>query len=196
MHEKQTKILNEALKIIPFDGWGKKSLEEATVAAGLEKAYAQIAFPNGAGDLIEFFLRDIDTKMLAKLEGVKLEDMKIRERIFTIVKARFDVSEPYKLSIRQTLVYFAKPQNSIRHLPALWKTADLIWRTAGDDSTDFNHYTKRMMLSGVYSSTLLYWLNDKSEGHANTWDLLSRRIENVMQINKAKAKISGIFKRA
>ena len=39
-----------------------------------------------------------------------------------------------------------------------------MWRIAGDTSTDFNHYTKRMTLGAVYGSTLLVWLDDQSEG--------------------------------
>ena len=54
---------------------------------------------------------------------------------------------------------------------------------------DFNFYTKRALLSGVYSATVLYWLNDNSEDFEKTWQFLDRRIDDVMQIEKFKAQM-------
>src|SRR3546814_12431444 len=53
---------------------------------------------------------------------------------------------------------------------------------AGDRATDYNLYTKRALLAGGYSSTLLYWLNDRSEGFAATWAFLDRRIGEVLKV--------------
>jgi ubiquinone biosynthesis protein COQ9 len=70
----------------------------------------------------------------------------------------------------------------------IWGTADHIWNALGDTSRDYNWYTKRATLSAVYSSTALYWLGDDSPDHMATWAFLDRRIEDVMQIEKLKAK--------
>ena len=69
----------------------------------------------------------------------------------------------------------------------MWGTADAIWTALGDSSRDVNWYTKRLTLSAVYSATVLYWLGDQSDGHADTWAFLDRRIEDVMRFEKAKA---------
>ena len=63
-----------------------------------------------------------------------------------------------------------------------------MWRAAGDTATDFNHYSKRMTLSAIYGSTLLVFVNDDSEGHADSRAFLARRVEDVMRFEKTKAK--------
>ena len=89
-------------------------------------------------------------------------------------------------AVRRALAIMAMPQNLRRSAKLNWESADAMWRLAGDTATDFNHYTKRMTLSAVYSSTLLTFINDESEGLADTKAFLARRIENVMQFEKAK----------
>ena len=37
-----------------------------------------------------------------------------------------------------------------------------MWYISGDNSTDFNFYTKRMILSVVYSSVILHFINNDS----------------------------------
>jgi ubiquinone biosynthesis protein COQ9 len=71
----------------------------------------------------------------------------------------------------------------------LWETADAIWTALGDASDDLNWYSKRAILSGVYSSTVLYWLGDQSAGHAATWAFLDRRIEEVMRFETLKRRV-------
>jgi ubiquinone biosynthesis protein COQ9 len=195
MQEKQHAILTEALKLVPFEGWTRQTLLDATKNVGLDPNYAEIAFPNGVRELVDFFLRDLDSKMLEKLEKSDLRTLKIREKIALAIKTRIELIADNKLAIRKTLAFYAQPQNVIYSAPALWKTVDTIWYAAGDNSSDFNYYTKRATLAGVYTSTLLYWLKDKSSGHYETWQFLSRRIENVMSFNKIKEKIYGMARK-
>jgi ubiquinone biosynthesis protein COQ9 len=192
MQEKREQILQAALKLVPFDGWNAETLANAAINAGFDPNYAKIAFPNGVGELVDFFLRYLDRQMLAN-PPENLNKMRIRDRIELAVKTRLQVAEPHKLAVRKTVSYYAT--HPIDAAQSLWKTVDEIWYAAGDTSADFNHYTKRITLAGVYSTTLLYWLNDRSENHADTWQFLSRRIDNVMQFNKVKAKTGDIFKR-
>src|SRR3546814_13796251 len=67
-----------------------------------------------------------------------------------------------------------------------------MWRAAGDKATDYNHYTKRAMLGGIYAATITVFLDDESEGWAETRAFLARRIEGIMRFEKAKA---GFLKR-
>lgn len=193
MQEKREQILKEALKIVPFEGWTNKALVEATTSANLDKQYAKIAFPSGVAELVEFYLRDLDDKMLEELKVHKLDNLKIREKIALAIKIRLEIAEHEKSAIRKTVSYFAIPCNHFHSMKSIWKTVDAIWYSVGDKSADFNYYTKRSLLAGVYSSTLLYWLNDKSDNHENTWKFLNRRIENVMMINKAKSSFGNFF---
>jgi ubiquinone biosynthesis protein COQ9 len=59
-----------------------------------------------------------------------------------------------------------------------------MWRAAGDASTDFNFYTKRMLLAGVLKATILFWLDDATPGCAASWEFLDRRIGEVLKIGK------------
>jgi ubiquinone biosynthesis protein COQ9 len=89
------------------------------------------------------------------------------------------------------LAILAMPQNLPLALRTNWRLADLMWRLAGDTATDFNHYTKRLTLSAVYTSTLLAWLDDDSEGFAETAAFLDRRLGDVMRFEKWKADWRG-----
>ena len=191
MQEKQYKILDLALKHVPFDGWNDNILKLAAKEAGFGEKYAKVAFKRGATEAIELFLERINTETFAKIKESKLESMKIREKIFYILDTRLRIMEGYKPVIRKTTQFLVMPQNLLLAGKLLWDMADKIWYAAGDKATDFNHYTKRTTLMAVYSSTLLFWLNDESDDHKETSAFLKRRIENVMQFEKVKGKIKN-----
>jgi ubiquinone biosynthesis protein COQ9 len=86
------------------------------------------------------------------------------------------------------MAILAQPQNLSLAARLSWRAVDRIWRVAGDTAADFNHYTKRATLLGVYSSTVLTWLDDDSPEYAETRAFLDRRIEDVMRIEKLKAE--------
>lgn len=193
MKTKQNHILTEALKLVPFDGWTDAMLEQATLKAGYEAGYARIAFPDGVGEVVNYYLRDLDAKMLEKLAKKDTGKLKIREKIALAVKTRLELAEPHKGVIRKTLAFYALPHHLPQSMPAVWETVDAIWHFAGDKSADFNYYTKRLLLTGVYTSTLLYWLNDTSPSHKNSWDFLNQRIDNALQIGKLKGEMTDFF---
>ena len=92
---------------------------------------------------------------------------------------------------RRALNLLAQPQHAALSAKLLWQAADAMWRAAGDTATDYNHYTKRLILSGIYSATLLHWTQDDSEDFAATRRFIDRRIDGVMRFEKAKAKWTG-----
>ncbi|HWA50980.1 MAG TPA: COQ9 family protein, partial [Dongiaceae bacterium] len=98
-------------------------------------------------------------------------------------------------AIKSACSFLAMPQNAALALKLLYRTVDAMWYAAGDTATDFNFYTKRALLAGVYSSTVLYWLNDRSADCADTWAFLDRRIEEVMQVPKILGRISSLTDR-
>ena len=187
-------ILSQALKLAPFEGWTQQTLSKAALAAGYKKTDAIRVFPGGAIQAVETLFEHYNQAMVQALLGYHLDTMKIRERIATAVRLKLEIMEPDREAVRRALALIALPfycQSSLRNL---YKTVDDIWYSAGDTSTDFNFYTKRLMLAGVYSTTLTFWLDDTSASHEATWAFLDRRIEDVMQIEKAKRYIkSGDF---
>lgn len=183
-------VLAEAiLNHVPFDGWSESALSHAAADLGIPAERARLVFPEGAIDMVDAYTALADARMATRLAALDLPAMKIRERIRTAVQVRLEEALPHREAVRRALSVLALPQNAARAAKTLWRTADAMWRAAGDTATDFNYYTKRMTLGGVYSATLLVWLDDTSEGLADTWGFLDRRIENIMQFEKAKARV-------
>ena len=170
-----------------FDGWGDAARDAAADAAGLDRDVAKVAFPGGAVDMIAAWFEAIDRAMLEKLPAETLATMKIRTKITALVEARLDAIGPNREALRRALAILAMPQNLVRAAKLGWHAADLMWRAAGDTATDYNHYTKRTILAGVYAATVTVFLDDESEGHADTRAFLGRRIEGIMQFEKTKA---------
>jgi len=183
-------ILDAALTHVAFDGWSEATLEAAISDTGADPAAARAAFPRGAVDLALAFHRRGDADMVARLAGEALSEMRIRDRIAHAIRVRLDLAEDDKEAVRRGATLFALPIHAADGARAVWETCDAIWTALGDPSTDINWYSKRATLSGVYSSTVLYWLGDQSPGHAATWEFLDRRIENVMQFEKLKKSMN------
>lgn len=187
-NEKQA-ILAAALRHVPFDGWSRATLDVAVRDAGYEATMAARAFPNGLRDLIAFFVADADRRLAWELTKQDLAKLPIRERIRTAVKLRIEQNAPHREAIRKAVALQLMPGFGADGLRGLYHTVDLMWRAAGDTATDFSFYTKRMLLAGVYASTLAYWLDDGSEGFADTWTFLDRRIADVMRIGKLQGEV-------
>jgi ubiquinone biosynthesis protein COQ9 len=175
-------LLLATLPHVMFDGWRWAAVRAGAADAGLSEAEAINAFPNGAEEALEYFSRWADRRMLEELEKRDLEAMRVRDRVALAVRTRLDVLLPYKEAVRRGLSAFVLPHNSPLGLKCLYRTVDAIWYACGDTSTDSNFYTKRLLLAGVMSSTLVYWLDDNSENHKDTWDFLDRRIDDVMRV--------------
>lgn len=174
-----------------FDGWTNEARDNAAGAMDVDPALAQLAFADGPMDMIAAWISDIDAVMIADWPEERVNALKIRQRITQLIKYRFEQVIPTREALRRAVAIMALPGNAPRASRLSWRTADLIWRLAGDNATDYNHYTKRIIVSGVYAATLMVFLDDESDDFSETWAFLDRRIENVMQFEKAKAKITG-----
>jgi ubiquinone biosynthesis protein COQ9 len=146
-------------------------------------------FPGGPIDVLAYLSERADLRTVEALENAGATGLKMRERIKLAVRLRIENTVGGKESVRRGLALLALPFNGPLALKLLYRTVDAIWYAAGDTSTDFNFYTKRATLAGVFSSTLLFWLNDRSEDNTATWAFLDRRIDDVMRIEKWKADV-------
>jgi ubiquinone biosynthesis protein COQ9 len=174
-----------------FDGWGEGALAMAAAELGVPADRARLAFPGGGAQMIDAWFDAVDVAMLAAFPPERIAALKIRERIRQLVLFRIDTIAPQRESLRRALTILAMPQHALHGARLAWRTADRIWRLAGDAATDFNHYSKRAILVGVYASTLLVFLDDESDGLAATRAFLDRRIGDVMRFEKAKASWRG-----
>jgi len=174
-----------------FDGWTKAAVDSAAGQLGLDPVQARLAMPKTQAGMIDIYIQEVDRGLETWFTPKRLEKLKIREKIRQLVWHRLEIMGPAREAVRRGLAILAMPQNVPLALRISWRTADLMWRIAGDTSTDFNHYTKRMTLGAVYASTLLFWLDDQSEGWRDTAAFLDRRIDDVMRFEKFKAEWRG-----
>jgi ubiquinone biosynthesis protein COQ9 len=175
-------LLFSVLPDVPFDGWTRAAVAAAARQAGLDAATVAGLFPDGGRDVVAHFSRWADRRMLETLAGRDLPAMKVRERVTTAVRARLDVLAPHREAVRRALAVLALPPNMALGLRLLYDTVDAIWYAGGDTATDFNFYTKRGLLAGVYAATTLFWLDDRSADMEETQAFLDRRIANVMAL--------------
>lgn len=183
------KILAEALAHVAFDGWHDKTLKAAAEKVGASDAELKAAFPRGVADALLFFSSEADRQATETIEAADLKSMRVRERVTFAVRQRIEAVMKHKEAARRGAAVFALPQHTIDGATAIYRTVDALWRAVGDTSADFNFYTKRALLSGVFTTTMLYWFADNSEDADDTWKFLDRRIADVMQIEKVKSQV-------
>jgi len=188
--EARERLIEAALPHVVFDGWSTTTLDAAIAESGVDAGLARLTFPRGAIDMALAFHRRADRALADELAAAELDDMRIRDRITHCVRRRIELVAEHREAVRRGATLLALPPNAPEGARAIWETADIIWTACGDTATDYNWYTKRMILSSVYSATVLYWLGDASPDFANSWAFLDRRIEEVMRFEKTKAQLN------
>ena len=182
-------LLQAALEHVPFDGWTASTLRQAATDLKIDHGLARLAFPEAPGDMIDALAAHCDAEMATAASLLELDKMKVRDKITTLIRLRLEVEAPHREAARRALTWLMLPQNQPLAVKLLNRTVDLMWNLAGDSSRDFNYYTKRLTLAGVYSSCFVYWLGDESDDQADTRAFIDRRIEDVMKIEKSKAEL-------
>ncbi len=181
------RLVAAMLPHVPFDGWSETALAAAAHDTGIDPDIAALALPDVA-TMLTVWTSNANAVMAEAMAGA--HNLKVRERIRMALVTRLEQGD--REVTRRALNLLAQPQHAALSARLLWQAADAMWRAAGDTATDYNHYTKRLILSGVYSATLLHWTQDDSEDFAATRAFIDRRIDGVMRFEKAKAKLTGI----
>jgi ubiquinone biosynthesis protein COQ9 len=179
---------------VPFDGWTMKAIENGARDLGIDLLLAKNAFPGGGPDAIALHSEQADRRMVAALTPEALAGLKIRDKIALAVRTRLEQAEADRESVRRAVQLLALPPGAPLATRLLARTVDAIWRAIGDESQNFSFYSKRLILGGVYSATLAYWLQDDSEGREKTWDFLNRRIDDVLQLGRMRARVEPLLK--
>ena len=194
--ENKQKILQYFLELCTFEGWGDDALRQAFVKAEIDVKFLPFVFEKGCIDVADFFVRQIDEEMQKNCSGIDFSQMKIRDKIKNLVKIRLKINQKYQAQIRCLIAFYLKPSHIRFALENSYKTADLMWNLAGDNATDFNFYSKRLILAKIYIRVLLCFAKDKSENYQKTLDLLDKEIEKVMQFASFKFKVKSNFAKA
>lgn len=172
-----------------FDGWSAEAVRAAAEQAGVDADVAGYAFREGAMEMVSAWTAATDRAMAQALPAAVLASFKVRERIRKLVLFRLDATRGCEEAVSRALAIMAMPQNAARALKLGWRSADAMWRLAGDTATDYNHYTKRAILAGVYAATLAVFVDDDSVDKAETRAFLDRRLDGIMRFEKLKAQV-------
>jgi ubiquinone biosynthesis protein COQ9 len=194
--ESQRSALIEAiLPEVPFDGWSRLALRAAARRCGITREEAQALFPRGASDLVAGFSHWADERMLDRFETSPLTDVRISDRVARAIATRFEIVEPRREAVRRCLTVLALPHNAPLAMRLVYDTVDAIWYAAGDAATDFSFYTKRVSLAGIYAAAVLYWLDDRSEGFADTRAFVDRRLAGMARFGRLRRDIDAVAER-
>lgn len=177
-------VLDAALRHASAMGWNSRMVRAACADNGLSLGDEELLLPNGARDLAALLSRRHDDRAMAALAEVEPASLKIRERIARAVSARMEAGAEDLEATKRCAAFLALPTNADLGLKLVWETADHLWHWAGDTATDWNHYSKRAILSGILAPALtMRWFDGREAAEA----FVARRIENVMAFEKWKA---------
>lgn len=185
MTETRDRLAEAALLHVPFDGMNLAALRAGARDIGLSGDVAEAFFPGGGADLAAWIHRRGDARLAEWMQSAPAG--RISERIADAIRQRLEFADVEL--VRAASAVLALPANQPLAARLMWETADTIWNGLGDSSRDVNWYSKRATLSTVYAASVLYWLGDLSEDHAETRDFIDRRIDGVMQFEKLKAQV-------
>ncbi|WP_265024791.1 MULTISPECIES: COQ9 family protein [unclassified Wolbachia] len=191
----QKLIVDELIKVVPFEGISDATLLKACTNLNLANSFCK--FQNGIYSALEYIAENLNSSMEAELRNSNLEDMKVRERVKLAIQIRlsnYAKLQNYREFLKNVLSFSILPQNTYFSSKLLYKTVSTIWYGIYDQSTDFNYYTKRAILAGVYLSTILFFINDYSEDFVDTLSFLDRRINNVMTFQKFKTRLNRMVR--
>jgi ubiquinone biosynthesis protein COQ9 len=189
------KLIEAILPDVAFDGWTHAALRRAARRTGIPFAEAMALFPRGAPDLVAASSRWADLKMLDRLDAMALDGLGTSARVRLAIEARFEVLGPYREAVRRGLAVLAMPQHVPLGCRLLYDTVDAIWHAAGDAATDFSFYTKRATLAGLYSAAVIYWLDDRSEGAADTMAFIDRRLADLRRFGGMRGRVEELAAR-
>ena len=177
----QFAAIEAALPFVPEHGWSAAALR---VGAG---DTADLLFPGGPAEMVEIYIAFADRRMVEAAKPA-MDNQRLSQRVRTLISTRLAQAEPEKQAVRRAASVLAMPGNARAAARTLTRTVDTIWHAAGDSSVDFSWYTKRAILASVYSTTLLFWLNETTD-HEAALAFLDRRLAGGGADGQAKKPI-------
>ena len=193
-HKNKKMLLKQLFIDIASENFSEKTLILSAKKCKLSKGYLGRLLPKGLYDVKKFYFNEVEKEMIKNINKYDYSKIRIRDKIFNGVIIRLEILNKNKEAVKKIIASETnKPINTMKNL---WKISDIIWISAGDMSTDYNYYTKRLLLSWVYFSTILFWLNIKENNLTKTKLFLDRRIEEVLKFGKKSGKLKSIVNNA
>lgn len=174
-----------------FDGWSAQAVTAAAADVGVDPAVAGYIFRDGQMAMIDAWIDHVDQAMQTPFPAERIAALSVRARIRALVLFRLEAIAGLEEALRRATAIMAMPQNLRHSVKIGWRSADGMWRLAGDTATDLNHYSKRAILASVYAATLAVFVDDRDPDKAETKAFLDRRIGDIIRFEKAKAQWRG-----
>ena len=192
-NQKKQRFLNHFISIVQKNSWNIESFNKAQKKLKYSPNLLKVLFPNKLNDLVFYFSDFINKKMITAYKKKRINKKSLRLQILTLLKIRFSILNEYKSTIKESMVFLCSPSKQLLSSKLIFKTADFMWISINDKSTDYNFYTKRAILGTIYSVVILFWLNDKSNKLDKTYNLLEKLIMNMNFISSLKECLKEKF---
>lgn len=192
-NEIRDRLLIATLPHVVFEGWTTRALSAGAADAGMDDAAVLRFFPGGAAEMVAHFSAWADRRMNDGMDAHDAGGLRTRQRVALAVRLRFEALAPWREAVRRTLSWLALPRNAPLGVKCVYRTVDAIWHAVGDTSADFSFYTKRALLAGVLGATVLYWLDDDSDDHGESWAFVERCIADVMKLPALGARVRRVM---
>ena len=194
------KLMKSMLDHVPDLGWTWDALYKAALSSNKNKNLTeeelQSLFDKKISNIIGIFNEQLDEEMYEIYNVKSNKNFGVTETIRGLVLCRLKASQNYKSIVKSSLFFMAQPINAYDALTQVMKTSDKIWKIAGDSSKGRTFYSKRLILAGVYSSTLAYWLAEETRSIEGSEDFLDRRLDNVKNIGAISKHSIQLLERA
>ncbi|KAL9224185.1 hypothetical protein vseg_000247 [Gypsophila vaccaria] len=182
--EEQSRVLHASLRHVNRLGWGEEAMMAGAREVGISPSIVG-SFPRKDAAVVEFFMDDCLERLLDVIESDEgLKDLIPSERVAKLVKTRLEMQAPFMTKWHQALGIQAMPANVTTSFKQRAALVDEIWHAAGDESSDLDWYVKRTVLGGIYSTTEVYMLTDRSPDYRDTWAFLNSRVRDAFDLKK------------
>ena len=188
---KRLKVLVIAKNIIAKDGFNSKAFIKISKNTAINENEIHLLFPDGYNDIIKFALDQLNVELENYCKNLDLIRLPLHKRIRKIILSKVLIMNKEKNFYKKLFLSLLLPKRSFSISKQLYKSIDQIWYIAGDTSTDFNFYTKRLILAGIYSRVILFFFNNNNQ--ISLEKILDTDLQRVAKIPQLKSKIN-IFK--
>ena len=187
-YKQKISILENAKKHIAKDGWSKDILKKL-INNEVNSSDLTYLFPNGYMDLLDLSLAELNLSLEKKIKKINIINFSISKRMKKILLLRLEIINDEKIFFKKTFNHLLLPQNNKNMKKNLYNSVDNMWYLAGDNSTDFSFYTKRMTLAAIYINALFILFNkDIDKANLN----IDQNLKRLSKIPKLKERFSFI----
>ena len=189
--KKRQEVLKFAKAFVSEKGLTKNCLENISKKYRLNTDETDLLFPQGNIDLIKFALEQLNNDLEVYCRQIDLIRLPIHKRIRKVLLSKISLMNKDKPFYRTIFLNLLIPKKNFSLSSQLYNSVDQLWFIAGDSSTDFNFYTKRLILSGIYSRVMLFFFNNNNQEELE--NILDESLKRVSKIPEIKSKLK-IFK--